>query len=264
MCTMVILFRPGHDWPVLIAANRDEALDRPWDAPARHWPDRPEVIAGRDRLADGSWLGVNDHGVVAGILNRMGTLGPAPGKRSRGELVLEALDHADAADAVDALADLAGDSYRPFNMLIADNSMACWLRNDGARVTAHPIPPGLSMLTARDLNDPASPRVARHLADFRAAPVPDPDQGDWQSWIDLLRRPPLAQPEDGMTIITDGNFGTVCSSLIALPGPHRPREEMRLLFAPGRPDQIEYAPVTHGSGNAAEANPRNRLHSSDR
>ena len=51
MCTLVILRRPGHRWPVLIGANRDEMIDRPWEPPGRHWPDRPEVVAGLDRLA---------------------------------------------------------------------------------------------------------------------------------------------------------------------------------------------------------------------
>ena len=49
MCTVVILRRPGHPWPIVFAANRDEMLDRPWQAPGRHWPDRPEVVAGLDR-----------------------------------------------------------------------------------------------------------------------------------------------------------------------------------------------------------------------
>ncbi|MGH6991130.1 MAG: NRDE family protein, partial [Stellaceae bacterium] len=104
MCTLILLRRPGHDWPVILGANRDEMVARPWQPPARHWPDRPEVVAGLDELAGGSWLGVNDHGVIAGILNRHGSLGPAPGQRSRGELVLEALDHAAAAAAAAALA----------------------------------------------------------------------------------------------------------------------------------------------------------------
>ena len=71
--------------------------------PGRHWPDRPEIIAGIDETAGGSWLGVNDFGVVAAILNRSNSLGPKEGKRSRGELVLEALDHADASDAAEAI-----------------------------------------------------------------------------------------------------------------------------------------------------------------
>jgi len=110
MCTLVILRRPDHRWPVLIGANRDEMIDRPWDPPGRHWPDRPEVVAGLDKLAGGSWLGINDWGVAAAVLNRHGSLGPAPGIRSRGELVLEALDHADAAAAAEALAASRGAS----------------------------------------------------------------------------------------------------------------------------------------------------------
>lgn len=142
MCTLVLSRRPGHDWPILIAANRDEMAGRPWKAPARHWPDRPEVTAGLDELAQGSWLGMNDHGVVAAILNRVGTLGPAPGKRSRGELVLDALDHADADQAAQALADLDGRAWRPFNMIVADNRDAFWAKSDGTGlVHINTIPP---------------------------------------------------------------------------------------------------------------------------
>ena len=121
MCTLVLLRRPGHAWPLILAANRDEMRGRPWTPPARHWPDRPEVIAGRDDLAGGTWLGLNDHGVVAGVLNRRGSLGPAPGMRSRGELALDALDHADAALAAAALASLDARAFRPFNLVIADD-----------------------------------------------------------------------------------------------------------------------------------------------
>src|SRR5579862_3413527 len=99
MCTIVMLRQPEHDWPLILGANRDEMANRPSRSPGRHWPDRPEVVAGLDELAGGSWLGVNDHGVLAAILNRAGALGPQAGKRSRGELVLEALDHADAIEA---------------------------------------------------------------------------------------------------------------------------------------------------------------------
>src|SRR5205085_12253931 len=102
MCTLVILRRPEHAWPVIIGANRDEMIDRPARPPARHWPDRAEVVGGLDELAGGSWLGLNDWGVAAAVLNRHGSLGPAAGRRSRGELLLEALDHADAVSAAAA------------------------------------------------------------------------------------------------------------------------------------------------------------------
>ena len=160
MCTLVLLRRPTESWPLVIAANRDEMADRPWLAPGRWWDDRPEVLAGQDELAGGSWLGLNDTGVVAAILNRIGTLGPEKGKRSRGELVLEALDPADATDAAEALAGLAAASYRPFNMVVADNRDAFWLRADGTTIQSHPIPPGLHMLSALVLDDRSSPRIA--------------------------------------------------------------------------------------------------------
>ena len=227
MCTLVILCRPGHDWPVLIAANRDEMLDRAWSAPARHWPERPEVVAGRDELAGGSWLGVNDHGVVAGILNRVGSLGPGDGKRTRGELVLEALDHSDAGAAAEALSALDGGAYRSFNLVLADSSGAFWLRHDGrAAIRRQAIPPGLSMFTARDRNSPESPRVRRHLPRFEGARPPDPERGDWQSWEKLLasqENDENSEIADGaMCVVTAFGFGTVNASLLALPAPSSP------------------------------------------
>src|ERR1700738_1134465 len=116
MCTLVILRRPGHRWPVLIGANRDEMIDRASKPPGRHWPDRPELVAGRDILAGGARVGGNEPGgAAAAVLTRHGSLGPAPDRRSRGELVLEALDHADAAAAARALADLDPEAYRHFH-----------------------------------------------------------------------------------------------------------------------------------------------------
>src|SRR5213078_3974054 len=145
MCTLVILRRPEHDWPVIIGANRDEMIDRPAKPPGRHWPDRTEVVAGLDLLAGGSWLGVNDWGVAAAILNRHDSLGPARGQRSRGELVLEALDHADAVAAAEALTHLNPAAYRSFNLIVADNRDGFWLRHSGGgRIAVQPVGEGLS------------------------------------------------------------------------------------------------------------------------
>ena len=78
MCTLVILRRPDHRWPLLLAANRDEMAARPWLPPARHWPERPNVIAGLDLLGGGSWFGLNDHGVAAGVMNSGLLANPTP------------------------------------------------------------------------------------------------------------------------------------------------------------------------------------------
>jgi uncharacterized protein with NRDE domain len=247
MCTMVILRRPGHAWPLILAANRDELGNRPWLPPARHWADRPEVIAGMDELAGGSWLGLNDHGVVAGILNRAGTLGPQADKRSRGELVLEALDHADAMAAADALAELDGNAYRPFNMVIADNRDAFWLRHDGeAEIELRPIPLGLSLITASDLNDANSPRVRFYRPRFEAAAVPDPDHGDWAAWEALTasqEHEPGVGSRGAMAIVTDTAFGTVSGSLIALPSVDHKAKKPAWRFAAGRPGTASYKDI---------------------
>jgi hypothetical protein len=260
MCTVVFLRRPDHDWPLILGANRDEMLSRPWRPPARHWPDRPEVVAGLDELAGGSWLGLNDYGVIAGALNRPGSLGPAPGLRSRGELVLEALDHADAADAAAALADLDGRAYRPFNLFVSDNRDAFWLRNlggdnGGSKVEVFPIPEGVSMLTARDLSDRGSPRVRLYLPKFEAAPPPDPGRDDWAGWEALLTAReewPGAGPDSALAIDTDVGFGTSSSALMALPSVDRPDARPIWRFASGLPRPGAYLAV-EGLGPATRA-----------
>ncbi len=251
MCTVVILRRPDHDWPLLIGANRDEMISRPWLPPARHWPDRPHVVAGMDELASGTWLALNDDGVCASILNRQHSLGPAEDKRSRGELPLEAVDHAEAKEAAKALATLDPTSYRSFNLVIADAVNAYWLRSTGepdSHIDVMEIPIGVSMVTAQDMNDPASPRICQHLPRFQNAPAPNPEIDDWFAWQALMAAK-LTPQETGndraaMNITTLGEFGTVSSSLIALPRKDRFGIKAKWLFAAGRPDLEPFKPVT--------------------
>ena len=225
----------------MLAANRDERLDRAWDPPAAWWPDHPHVVGGRDRDGGGTWLGVNSDGVVAAVLNRPGSLGPAPGKRSRGELPLLALAHATAGAAADAIAALDAGAWRAFNMAIADRSGALFVRGLGqGRPQVRPLPEGVSMVTAHDPNDLESPRVARHLPRFRAAPPPDTDE--WRAWRTLLADQSGAAGEQ-LNVTPRAGFGTGSSSLIGMPREGRPS----WLFAAGPPDVADYAPVAPAS-----------------
>jgi hypothetical protein len=238
MCTLVILRRPEHRWPMLIGANRDEMIDRPWRAPGRHWADRPEVVAGLDLLAGGSWLGINDWGVAAAVLNREGSLGPAPGRRSRGELVLEALDHAAAAPAAEALAQLNPDAYRTFNVVVADAGDGFWLRHAGGpRVELRRLKEGLSMVAAGEVDDPRTRRLALAMPAFRAWPAPDPDRGDWAGWEALLgsTRAPSGEPATAAMRFRVGAYGTVSSALIALPAADGTGRSARFRFAAWQP-----------------------------
>jgi hypothetical protein len=264
MCTVVILRRPGHDWPLILAANRDEMTGRPWLPPARHWSERAEVIAGQDTLAGGTWLGLNDWGVIAGILNRPGSLGPDAELRSRGELPLEALDHAEAAVAAEAMAAVDAASYRSFNLVIADAAQAFWIRSpgNGEPISMTAIPEGVSMITAHDLNDATSPRIQRYKPQFEAARPPDPVAGDWAEWQILMGDPGDTESFDdaidfGRNAMSftpgatgpnkEGGFATVSSSLLALPDQTRAKGLEKIkpkwLFAPGRPDQTPFSAV---------------------
>jgi uncharacterized protein with NRDE domain len=218
VCTLILLHRPkraGADtWPLLLAANRDEMLARPWLPPAAHWPNQPDVTGGLDTLAGGTWLALNKAGVVAGVLNRTGSLGPEQGKRSRGELPLLALRHPTAAAASAALAGLNAADWRSFNLIVADCQTAHFLRGLGTgAVTSTPLPPGLTVIASSDPNDLSHPRIARHYPRFLAATPPNPP--DWATWPTLLAD--TGGPRDSALCVPSTNgFGTVSSTLIAI------------------------------------------------
>jgi hypothetical protein len=234
MCTVIVRHRPGEAWPLLLAANRDERLDRAWDAPALHWPG---ILGGRDATAGGTWMAMNRAGVVATVLNRPGSLGPAPGKRSRGELPLLALEAPSAEAAVRRQAGLDATEWRPFNAVLADARGAWFVFGLGeGRPIAQPLAPGLSIVTAHPPNDLTSPRTARHLPRFEAAPPPAPP--DWGAWPALLSDSEGAAGET-LNVPPLGGFGTVCSSLVALGA----GGERLWHFAPGPPDRMEFLPL---------------------
>jgi uncharacterized protein with NRDE domain len=213
MMYLVILRRPDHCWPVLLAVSHDAPSARSARLPARHWPDRPEVSAILDHRSGGSRLGVNDHGVVAVLLERAATSTAEPTQRQRGELVLEALDHAEASAAAGALAELRPAAYQPFNLLVADPRAAYWIRHgDDGRMRVQPISAGLHMLSSTELDDPAHPWIAAYLPRFKTTAVPDPERGAWSDWRDLL-----ARPDDPVDARLDSARPARSSDLIALP-----------------------------------------------
>ncbi len=183
-------------------------------------------------------MGINRAGLVAAILNRPGSLGPAPGKRSRGELPLIALTHATAEAAAQAIRALDGAAYRSFNLVLADRSAVWFVRNDeDGQLEAQSLAPGLHMVTAQDPDDLASPRVARHLPRFvRATPPSPPDWADWPALLGDEAGPRAAS----LSVPPEGGFGTACASLLGLPtaGP------AQWLFAPGRAAHTPFSPVT--------------------
>ena len=81
VCLLVLLFGVDPDAPLVVAANRDERLDRPAVAMTVLAEGGPRILGGRDNKAGGTWLAVNEYGVVAGLTNRPAPDGADPARR---------------------------------------------------------------------------------------------------------------------------------------------------------------------------------------
>src|SRR6476661_554074 len=90
MCTIVALHGVRNDYPLVLATNRDEFYARPSSGPVRLL-EQPRTVGGQDLRAKGTWMGVTREGLFVGVTNQRSWHPPDPKKRSRGELVINAL-----------------------------------------------------------------------------------------------------------------------------------------------------------------------------
>src|SRR5262245_66536946 len=120
MCLLALFFRAVDDAPLVIGANREERYDRP-ATPPQHVQEGPlRFVAGLDRVAGGTWLGVNERGVVIAVTNR-GKADVPPDPPSRGLLARRLLGCATARVAVDLAArELGTNRYAGCNVVCAD------------------------------------------------------------------------------------------------------------------------------------------------
>ncbi len=157
MCLCILAHQLVLTHPNIIAANREEQYDRPTDAPS--W--EGQIFAGRDRIAGGTWQGVNALGLHVALTNRRDK-SLDPDHRSRGQLCTDALRHASARSARDWLLDhLLHVRYNPCNLLLSDGIDAFCVQYDGHRARPETLGPGLHMLSETDINDDAHPRIQR-------------------------------------------------------------------------------------------------------
>ena len=127
MCLILVASRVQPEFPLVIAANRDEFHKRPSDA-AGFWQDQPEILAGRDLEAGGTWFGVSRNGRFASVTNYRGGRDPNA-LESRGALVTRFLDgKASAREYIEQLA-RRGASYSGFNFLADDGYELWWCSN---------------------------------------------------------------------------------------------------------------------------------------
>ena len=220
MCTLVLAWQVFADAPVVVAANRDESVDRPSEPPALYRTG-PDAVAPRDAEAGGTWIGYNEAGLFVGITNRWVD---RAGDRSRGHLVADCLGVDSATAAVEHVREAtASDDYAGFNLVVADDDRAALLEWDGALAVTE-FDPGVHVVVnvgadGAFFEPPARPEIGRQQAKnadaLRAAlqPTDGETAGEWRERAAAA----LGDHEYGVCVHGDG-FGTRSASVIELGG----------------------------------------------
>ena len=227
MCTLIVAWRVFSD-PIVVAANRDEALDRPARPPLA-WDDGSGIFAPRDERAGGTWIGTNDSGLFVAITNRRVEIEGA-GERSRGLLVTDALGRESATEAVEyVVRETDRATYSGFNLLVADDERAALVEWDGER-TENGLEPGVAVV----VND-GQPGVERKRRGVRERVQPR-DGETAEEWLDRVRS--VLSDHDLGTCLHREGYGTRSSSLVRIDG--RGRADWR--FTSGPPCETGYEP----------------------
>jgi hypothetical protein len=247
MCLLALFFRVVEDAPVIVGANREELYERGGEPP-RLLPGRLRAVAGVDPVAGGTWLGVNENSVLVALTNRRKSQVPAQ-PRSRGLLVRELLGCATAEEAAHrATRELAEGRYAGCNVLCVDAHSATVV-HAGDWLRVRPLPPGLHILTNRDVNDASDRRLGyalRWLGEQRYL-VAD-------HCLQALRGLCPQRDPDCPMCLHEVDRGTVSSTLVAL---HPSLARSVYWHAQGPPDRtpyVNYSPLLQDMSDAAPVN----------
>ena len=233
MCILAIQYKLVPDTPILVAANRDEAFDRPSAVPSIQ-SGKPRVLCGIDQTAGGTWLGVNQHGLFAAACNRMKMSAPAS-PRSRGTLCRELLRSNSARRAVDfALDEISSGQYDGVNIVVADGESG-WVVHGGDDYEAVQLDEGLSIIANSDVNNKRDERVklAHRLLTLQTLDSPV----KFLAVASKVFARPTSAPGRPSMVVRGRDRGTVSSTLLALG--KKPRDAI-YQYADGAPDEAKY------------------------
>lgn len=221
MCLIVLAWQVHPEYPLVLAANRDEFYNRA-TAPARFWPEAPAVLAGRDLVAGGTWLGVTRYGRFAALTN-FREPAAAKGERSRGLLVSHFLQGNDAPMDYAGAVMAEASHYGGFNLLLGDGDELVVLSNRGT--APRRLAPGVYGLSNHLLDTPW-PKVARARAELQAQLAAPTVDGLMQLLAHDAAAPDEALPETGVGLamerllsplfIRSPHYGTRASTVLLL------------------------------------------------
>lgn len=220
----MIAWRVSPDYPLIIAANRDEFFDRS-TAPAAFWEDQPNVLAGRDLHAGGTWLGITRTLRFAALTNvRESRETFNPDAPSRGKLVSDFLIARRRPDTYTKTVSRQGAQYNGLNLLVADREMLYYYCNRGNKLKE--LPPGIYGVSNAELDAPwPKLETARRRFADSVGRMPD-----FESLFALLAddtpAPDAELPDTGVPIewertlssifVKSPNYGTRSSTVVAV------------------------------------------------
>jgi len=176
VCLIVFAHNCHPDFRLILGANRDEYRDRPAD-PARFWPDAPHILAGRDKQAGGTWLGVTTGGKLAAVTNYRDPRQQVVDPPSRGKLVAGYLqDPLVTPAAFQGILNRDGQLYDGFNLLYGSGDELHYFTNRGG--SSGPITPGIHALSNHllDTRWPKATVARSRLEAILQHTIVDPEQ----------------------------------------------------------------------------------------
>jgi uncharacterized protein with NRDE domain len=217
MCLIALAYHVHPQYPLVLAANRDEFRERPARA-AHWWSDDPDILAGRDLQAGGTWLGVHRSGRFAALTNHRDLRRPTRQGPSRGSLVHQALQQAPALHDAER--------YEGFNLVHGPlHALRCFSNVNGTDVA---LTPGMHGLSNAFLNSPW-PKVQR-ATEGLASVLQHPPETWPDQLFNLLQDHRTAEPHElpdtGLTVAQEAalssihidlpHYGTRCSTVLLL------------------------------------------------
>ena len=152
MCLITFAFQSHPDYPLVVAANRDEFFHRPTNS-ANFWDDAPNILAGRDLQAGGTWLGINKQGHFAAVTNVRDGDNLTPYTASRGELPTQHLLNPKSIKHTIENIRQQSSHYNGFNLLLGNASQLGYVSNHCETFTTS-LAPGIYGLSNATLETP--------------------------------------------------------------------------------------------------------------
>ncbi|MEZ0243082.1 MAG: NRDE family protein [Sphingomonas sp.] len=206
MCIIALAIAAHPGWPLVVAANRDELHARA-SVPLAAWA-ASAIIAGRDAVSGGTWLGVSAAGRFAAVSNVRHDGATLADRSSRGALVVDFLRERAVPDAG------AGRRFNPFNLIVIEGAVAQFHSNHPN--THRPVGAGIHAFSNGALDDawPKTVRLKRALARRLAGPGFRPAD----LFVDLRDEEATAtlRPVEDAIFVRDAVYGTRCSTVMAV------------------------------------------------